>query len=51
MSMAEKKDLEGADKAAPSEAPQQVAPKAQEVWLPRRREVFEALEKVVKKPQ
>ena len=49
--MAEKKDLEGADKPAPSEVPQEVAPKTQEVGLPRRREVFEALEKVVKKPQ
>ena len=49
--MTENKDLEGADKPAPSEAPQQVAPKAQEIGLPRRREVFEALEKVVKKPQ
>ena len=49
--MTENKDLEGADKPAPSEAPQQAVPKAQEVGLPRRREVFEALEKVVKKPQ
>jgi hypothetical protein len=49
--MTEKKDLEGADKPTPSEAQQQVVPKAQDAGLLRRREVFEALEKVVKKPQ
>jgi hypothetical protein len=49
--MAVKKDLEGADKPAAPEAPPQVDPKAEEDGLHRRREVLEALEKVVKKPQ
>jgi hypothetical protein len=46
--MAEKKNLESASKP---DAPVSPAPKEQEVGLPRRREVFEALEKVFKKPQ
>ena len=49
--MAEKKDLESAANPAAQDSPVQVAPKEQEDGLPRRREVFEALEKVVKKPQ
>jgi len=49
--MAEKKDLESAGKPAAPDSPAQVAPKKQEVGLPRRSEVFEALEKVFKKPQ
>jgi hypothetical protein len=49
--MAEKKDLEGAGKPAAPNSQAQVASKEQEDGLPRRREVFEALEKVFKKPQ
>jgi hypothetical protein len=49
--MAEKKDLESAGKSAVPKSQAQVAPKEQEAGLPRRREVFEALEKVFKKPQ
>ena len=49
--MAEKKDLESAAKPAAPDSQEQVASKEQEVGLPRRREVFEALEKVFKKPQ
>ena len=49
--MAEKKDLENGGKLAAADSPVKVAPKEQEDGLPRRREVYEALEKVVKKPQ
>jgi len=48
--MAQKKNLESAGKPAPN-SQTQVTPKEQEAGLPRRREVFEALEKVFKKPQ
>ena len=49
--MAQKKDLESAGKPAAPNSQTQVTPKGQEAGLPRRREVFEALEKVFKKPQ
>lgn len=49
--MAEKKNLEGAGKPAAPDSPVKVAPKEQQDGLPRRREVYEALEKVFKKPQ
>jgi hypothetical protein len=49
--MAEKKDLESADKPAAPNSQTQAASKEPEAGMPRRREVFEALEKVFKKPQ
>jgi hypothetical protein len=49
--MTEKKDLENDGKPPAQDSAAQVAPKEQEDGLPRRREVFEALEKVFKKPQ
>jgi hypothetical protein len=49
--MAEKKNLESAGKPAAPNPQAQVASKEQEDGLPKRREVFEALEKVFKKPQ
>ena len=49
--MAEKKDLENAGKPVPPDSPVKIAPKEQQDGLPRRREVYEALEKVFKKPQ
>jgi hypothetical protein len=49
--MAEQKDLENAGKPAAADSPVKIAPKEQQDGLPRRREVYEALEKVFKKPQ
>ena len=49
--MAQKKNLESAGKPTAPNFQTQVTPKEQEAGLPRRREVFEALEKVFKKPQ
>ena len=49
--MAQKKNLESAGKPVAPNSQAQIAPKEQEAGLPRRREVFEALEKVFKKPQ
>jgi hypothetical protein len=49
--MAEKKDLESAGKPSTPDSPMKAAPKEQQDGLPRRREVYEALEKVFKKPQ
>jgi hypothetical protein len=47
--MAGKKDLD-ATKNLPEGEPTQVTPKGQKIGLPRRREVFAALEKAIKKP-
>ena len=49
--MAEKKDLDSASKPAAPDSPVKSTPKEQQDGLPRRREVYEALEKVFKKPQ
>jgi hypothetical protein len=46
--MAGKKDLD-ATKNLPEGEPTQVTPKGQKIGLPKRREVFEALEKTIKK--
>jgi len=47
--MAGKKDLD-ATKNLPEGEPTQVTPKGQKIGLPTRRDVFSALEKVIKKP-
>ena len=49
--MAEKKDLDSSGKPAAPNSQAQIAPKEQQDGLPRRREVYEVLEKVFKKPQ
>ena len=49
--MAEKKGVENAGKPAAPKSQVKVAPKDQQGGLPRRREVYETLEKVFKKPQ
>jgi hypothetical protein len=47
--MAGKKDLD-ATKNLPEGEPTQVTPKGQKIGLPKRRDIFAALEKVIKKP-
>ena len=47
--MTGKKDMD-ATKHLPESEPTQVTPKGQKIGLPRRKEVFDALAKVIKKP-